>query len=71
MGVKHKNKGKMCVLNKRGAFTLPLRESNQDYSLDLLDFSVQFEHHPKDVDLFKYRVIPKLKLLPWSLLDSV
>lgn len=63
LGVNYKNKGEMCVLKKVGAFTLPLKESNHDYSRDLLDVNVQFEHCPKDVDLFKYPVFPKLKLL--------
>lgn len=63
--MKCKNKGeKLCVLNKLAAFTLSFKESNHDYSFDLLNVSVQFERCPKDDAFPKYPVIPQLKLLP-------
>jgi len=52
------------VLNKLGTFTLSFKESNHDYSFDLLNVSVQFEWCPKDDAFLKYPVIPQLKLLP-------
>lgn len=65
MEVKYKNKGeKLCVLNKLGTFTLSFKESNYDYSFDLLNVSVQFERCPRDGAFLEYTVIPQLKLLP-------
>lgn len=70
--MKCKNKGeKLCALNKLGTFTPSFKESNHDYSFDLLNVSVQFERSPKDVAFLKYPVIPQPKLQPQSLLDLV